>query len=261
MRWVALVMMSSLVLLSSSAAGFAVGHLTVMISGGFTQPYRDVVPEFERETGIEVTTLSGASQGAGPQTVKAQLASGADVDVVILNQDGLRELIAAGRIVEGSQRDLATTPLAAAVRKGSPKPDIGTMDGLKRTLLDARLVVLPDNNSGAFVRTEVFSRLGIVGRVSTTFVARGQDSTRMLAAGEADLAIGPASELINQPDVEPIGPLPREVRLRRVFAAGMINTARHTAEAKRLIEFLASDRTAAAIRNAAMEPVGSKSER
>ncbi|MBV8851564.1 MAG: substrate-binding domain-containing protein [Methylobacteriaceae bacterium] len=239
-----------------ASAGNAMEKLSVMISGGFSLAYHDVLPEFERSTGIAVTTLSGASQGTGPKTIKSQLANDVEVDVVILSKEGLRELIAAGRIVAHSEAELASVPLAAAVHEGSPKPDIKSVDAFKQALLNARLVVMPGSTSGLFVKDEVFPKLGISDRVSSTIVARGTDSTAMVASGGADLAIGPVSELINQPGVELVGPLPDEIQLVQVFTAAIVNTSRRSEDAKRLIAFLASDRTAQAIRKSGMEPMG-----
>ena len=51
----------------------SLAQLNVLISGGFSSAYREVLPEFERTTGIKVTTGSGASQGTGQQTIAAQL--------------------------------------------------------------------------------------------------------------------------------------------------------------------------------------------
>jgi molybdate transport system substrate-binding protein len=73
----------------------ASAQLQVLISGGFSGAYEQLLPEFERETDIKVTTGSGSSQGAGPQTIGAQLARGVPADVVILSREGLNELIAA----------------------------------------------------------------------------------------------------------------------------------------------------------------------
>jgi molybdate transport system substrate-binding protein len=50
--------------------------MKVIISGGFSTAYRKLLPEFESSTGIAVTTLSGASQGKGPETIAAQLGRG-----------------------------------------------------------------------------------------------------------------------------------------------------------------------------------------
>ena len=62
----------------------ASAQLNVLISGGFSGAYEQLLPEFERASGIKVTTGTGASQGLGPQTMAAQLARGVPVDVVIL---------------------------------------------------------------------------------------------------------------------------------------------------------------------------------
>lgn len=80
----------------AASEGNAMEKLTVMISGGFSLAYKQVLPEFERSTGITVTTLSGASQGTGPKTIKSQLEQGTDVDLVIMSGEGLDELKTAG---------------------------------------------------------------------------------------------------------------------------------------------------------------------
>jgi molybdate transport system substrate-binding protein len=230
--------------------------VTVIISGGFSLAYHKVLPEFEHSTGIAVTTLSGASQGTGPKTIKYQLEAGADVDVVIMSKEGLGELIAIGRIAAGSDAELATVPLGAAVRQGDPKPDLGSVEAFKQAVLNARLVALPASTSGIFVKDEVFPRLGIAGKASSRMMARGTESTALLAAGEADLAIGPVSELVDQPGVEPVGALPDDVQMIQMFMVAIVNTSRRPAQAKRLIEFLVSDQVAAAIRASGMEPAG-----
>ena len=252
------VVAANLAISLAASPGNAMEKLTVMISGGFSLAYRQVLPEFERSTGIAVTTLSGASQGTGPKTIKSQLEQGAEVDVVILSGEGLDELKAAGRIVAGSDVKLAGVPLGAAIRQGSPKPDISTVEALKRALLGARLVALPGSTSGIFMKNEVFPRLGIADKVSSKLFARGIESTNALAAGEADLAIGPVSEQVNQPGIEVVGALPDEVQLVQIFTAAIVKTAHNQEQAKRLIEFLASDQTTAAIRNSGMEPAGDR---
>jgi molybdate transport system substrate-binding protein len=258
LKRVAAILVIHLAMLFAASSGNAMEKLTVMISGGFSLAYRQVLPEFERNTGISVTTLSGASQGTGPKTIKSQLEQGVDVDMVILSKEGLDELIAAGRIAKGPEVELASVPLGAAVRQGSPKPDVSTVDALKRALLGARLVALPGSTSGIFLKDEIFPRLGIADKVTSKLFARGVESTAALAAGEADLAIGPVSEQVNQPGIEQVGVLPDEVQLVQVFTAAIVKTAHNPEQAKRLIEFLASDQSAAAIRNSGMTPVGNR---
>lgn len=249
---------TGLVLAILATPSGAADGLSVLMSGGFALAYRAVLPEFERDTGISVTTLSGASQGTGPQTVKAQLERGVEADVVILSENGLDELASAGRVAAGSRVDLARVPLGAAVRQGTSTPDITTVEALTRTLTGARLLVMPGSTSGLFMTREVFPKLAIADRVTWKTVPRGTDATGMLAAGEADLVVGPLSELVDQPGVTLVGPLPREVQLEQVFTAAIVQTSRRPEVGRRLIAFLGSERAASAIRRAGMEPVGAR---
>ncbi len=185
-----------------------------------------------------MTTLSGASQGSGPKTIKHQLEAGTEVDVVIMSKEGLGELIAIGRIAAGSDAELATAALGAAVRQGHPKPDLGSVEAFKRAVVSARLVAIPASTSGIFLKDEVFPKLGIADKVTFRVMARGTESTALLAAGEADLALGPVSELVDQAGIEPAGVLPDEVQLIQMFVAAIVNTSRRPEQARRLIEFL-----------------------
>jgi hypothetical protein len=142
----------------------ASAQLNVLISGGFSGAYEQLLPEFERTSGIKVTTGSGASQGTGPQTIAAQLARGVPADVVILSREGLGELIAAKRIAAGTDVDLARVPLGVAVRAGTPKPDVSTVDAFKEVLLKAKAVAIPGSTSGIWLKSDLFPRLGIAER-------------------------------------------------------------------------------------------------
>lgn len=233
-------------------------ELAVMISGGFTLAYRSVLPEFEQTTGIAVATASASSQGTGPNTMKARLESGARPDVVILSREGLSELMAAGRILSGSDVDLARVPIGAAVRIGQPKPDVGTIDAFKRTLLNARSIAVPASTSGIFLMNEVFPGLGIADKLSVKVGARGADATTMVAAGEADIVLAPVSELVNVAGVDYFARIPAEVQLLQIFAAAIVAGSERRGEAKRLIEFLSSPHVAAAIEQSGMEPLGKR---
>src|SRR5580704_6199525 len=96
-------------------------QVRVLISGGFSAPYQELLPQFEKSTGITVTTARGASGGSGPDgpiTISAELQRGQPADVVILSREGLAELSAEGGIVTGSNVDPASVPLGAGVRTG-----------------------------------------------------------------------------------------------------------------------------------------------
>ena len=228
-------------------------QLTVMMSGGFTNPYKQLLPEFEKTTGISVTTLSGASQGSGPQTIKAQLERGARVDVVILSREGLAELMESGRIANGTDRDLGIAPLAAAVATGAPKPDITSIEKLKVALLNTKLISVPGSTSGIFLVNEVFPRMGISNQISVVKSERGSQAVEMLASKKADFAILPTSELMFAPGVDIIGRLPSEVQLLQIFAAAAVKDSDQMSNAMKLITFLSSKDASAAIQKGGMD--------
>jgi len=237
----------------------ACAQLKVLISGGFSGPYEQLLPEFERTTGIKVSTGSGSSQGTGPQTIAAQLAAGAATDVVILSREGLMELNAAGRIAPGTDVDLARTPLGVAVRAGAAKPDVSTVEAFKQVVTKANAVAVPSSTSGIFLKTELLPRLGIADRVNVKSAPRGTGAAAMVAAGDADVAVMPVSEIVHAPGVELAGILAEEIQLNQVFAAAIVAGSKDIEAAKRLIAFLASERASAPIRGGGMEPLGTRS--
>jgi molybdate transport system substrate-binding protein len=235
------------------------GAVNVLISGGFSSAYEQLLPEFERTSGIKVTTGSAASQGTGPQTIAAQLARGVSADVVILSREGLSELIAANRIVAGTDVDLARVPLGVAVRAGTPKPDVSTVEAIKQILLRAKTVAVPGSTSGIWLRTDLFPRLGIVEKINVKAAPRGARATEMVAEGGADLAVMPVSEILHAAGVDFAGSLPAEIQFIQMFSAAVVAGSREIDGAKRLIEFLASARASEAIRKSGMEPLAIQS--
>ena len=230
-------------------------QLNVLISGGFSGAYENLLPAFERTSGIKVTTGSGASQGAGPQTIAAQLARGVPADVVILSREGLTELIAANRIVAGMDVDLAQVGLGVAIRSGTPKPDVSTVEAFKRIALKARIVAVPASTSGIWLTASLFPRLGIADQIDVRKTPRGSDAAAMVAAGDAAIAIMPDSEILVAPGVAFAGSLASEIQLMQVFSAAAVAGTKQIEGARKLIAYLASARACDAIRNSGMEPL------
>lgn len=228
-------------------------QLTVMISGGFSGPYQQMLPQFEKMTGLTVTTLSGASQGSGPKTIKAQLDKGVTADVVILSREGLTELMAAGKIIPGTDIDLSYAPLGAAIPMGAPKPNITTVAAFKQALLEAKSIVVPGSTSGIYLVNELFPQLGVAKQISVTVTERGSQATAILAAKDAGMAIQPSSELVHVDGIEYIGRLPQEIQLIQTFSAAIVAGSKETKSAQELIQLLSSKQAAQAIQSSGMD--------
>jgi len=236
--------------LAALCAAPSFAQVSVISSGGFSSALSALVPEFEKSIGITVTVARGQSQGSGPNTIGAQLRRGVPADVVIMSREGLNDLIAEGRIVAGSDVDLAQTPLGVSVRAGASKPDIGTVAAFKQTLLRAKSITFPSSTTGIYMTTKLFPQLGIAneiaGKITNTGVAA-------VASGEAEMAIQPVSELLRVPGVDFVGTIPREIQYISVFSTAMVAGSKQPEAARRLIAFLTSESARAAIRNSGME--------
>lgn len=253
-RTVVLVL-ASILLLVGKAEG---GEIRVMTSGGFTAPYNEVIPEYERATRNKVVTSYGASLGGAPDSIPMRLERGEPVDVVIVASTALDELIRQGKVVPGSRVDLVRSRIGMAVRRGAPKPDIRTVEALKRTLLQAKSIAYSASASGVYLSTELFPRLGIADQIK----AKSQriESERVgtvVARGDAEIGFQQISELLPIEGIEYVGPLPPEVQRVTVFSAGVAVGAQDPEAARALIQFLSSPAVAPAITKSGLEPVTS----
>jgi molybdate transport system substrate-binding protein len=213
----------------------------VLISGGFSAPYQELLPQFEKSTGILVTTARGASQGDGPNgptSISAELGRGQPADVVILSREGLAELLAQGRIIKGSDVDLASVPLGVGVRAGAPRPDISTVNAFKQTLLRAKSIGL-QSTSAVYLKTKVFPQLGIADALANKLSGAGAAE---VASGAVEMVVLPVSEILPVRGVDFVGTIPADLQFVQVFAAAVVKDAKSPEASKRLVEFLASEK-------------------
>jgi molybdate transport system substrate-binding protein len=229
-------------------------QLNVITSVGFEVAYNELVPVFQKSSGITVSTKHFASQGSGPDTIAAQLRAGAAADVVVLSKEGLGELLAEGRIIRASAVDLAQARLGVAVRAGTPKPDISTVEAFRHMLLRSKSINAL-STTGLYLTEKVLPKLGIAGEV-TDKIKGGTLAT--VATGEVEIAIRPVSELVNVPGIDFVGPVPEELQYLSIFSAAIVAGSKQVDAGQRLIHFLGSEEAETAIRRSGMEPVKSR---
>jgi len=242
-----------LVALAAAVPATAIAQVHVIISGGFRGAYDVLVPDFERVSGIKVTTATGASIGTGPTTIPNQIRSGVAADVVILARDGIDELLGEKRLVSGTDVDLARSVIGMIVRAGAPKPDISTVDAFKQTLLRASSIAVSTSMSGTYLTTRLFPQLGIADALARTVIVSDAGAAKV-GSGEAEIGLQQVSEVLRVPRADYVGPIPSDVQFVTIFGAAVVSASSHATEAKRLIAYLASADAAVAIRKSGMEP-------
>jgi molybdate transport system substrate-binding protein len=232
-------------------------QVTVLTSGGFFAAYQELLPQFEKSTGIKVTTERGASQGDGPTTIRAQLRRGLAADVVIMSREGLAELVAEGRIVIGSDVDLASVPLGIGLRAGTPHPDISTVKAFKQTLLGAKSIGI-QSTSAIFLKTRVFTQLGIGAALTDKLSDAGAVE---VANGRVEVVVLPVSEILPVQGVDFVGAIPADLQFIQVFAAAVVKGAKNPEASKRLIDFLASEKATPTVEKTGMKRPGTAAKR
>lgn len=232
--------------------------IRVMTSGAFTAAYLDLIPELERVT-KKKTVTAATSMGTGLDSIPSRLERGEPVDVVIVADAALVQLIKGGMILAQSRTPLARSGIGLAVRAGAPKPDISSVNALKRTLLQAKSIAYSASVSGLYLSTELFQRLGIADQImGKSRKIEGERVGAVVARGEAEIGFQQVSELLSVPGIDFVGPLPDEIQKVSVFSAGVPVGAKDSDAAHALIRFLASPDAAHAITKSGMEPVASR---
>ena len=237
----------------------ATQEVRVMISGALTAAYLEVVPEFERASKTTVITSFGASMGGAPDSIPVRLERGEPADVLIMAASAIDDLIRDGKVVAGSRVDLARSSIGMAVRAGARKPDISTVDALRRALIDAKSIAYSASASGVYISTELFARLGIVDEVrGKTKRIESERVGAVVARGEAEIGFQQISELLPIDGIDYVGPLPAAVQRVTVISAGISSSARNRSGANALVDFLASSRAVKAILKSGLEAVAAE---
>ena len=227
----------------------------VFTSGAFTSALKELAPQFEQESGHKVLMAFGASMGNAPDSIPSRLDRNEPVDLVILAADALDELARQGKVVAGSRTDLVRSEIGLVVRSGAPRPDIGTVEALKRTLLNAKSVAYSSSASGAYYAGEMLKKLGLHDEVmpkSRRIVS--ERVAAVVARGEAEIGFQQVSELVNVPGADFVGVIPPDVQRVTVFSAGLAGNARESGAARELVRFLTSQAAVPTIRKAGLAP-------
>jgi molybdate transport system substrate-binding protein len=229
-----------LLLSSIAATGGSVAdaaEVKVLTSVALTSALNELAPKFEQATGNKLNI--GYSLIAD---IKKRMLDGETADVIILSRPVMDELQKQDKFAPGSIANIAGTPVALAIRAGAPKPDISTVDALRRALLAAKSIVYADpakgGASGVYF-AHVVDRLGIADQLKAkTILVPGAQAADLVAKGEAEIGVGQTSEIVPVAGAQVLGPLPGEFASTTLFTAGIGATTKVPGAAKSLIQFL-----------------------
>jgi molybdate transport system substrate-binding protein len=202
--------------------------------------------EFLAAVGAEVAGDFGAV-GA----MKARLLAGEPCDVIVVTATMIDDLRVHGHVVGDTVATLGRVDTGIAVRAADVVPDIANADALRRSLLAAPAVYVPDpERATAGVHfVDVLRRLAIAADAQPRLraFASGAIAMRELAQSTEPANIGctQVSEILYTAGVTLVGALPGEFALATVYAAAVCARAQAPALARRVVELLAGPHGAA----------------
>jgi molybdate transport system substrate-binding protein len=207
----------------------------------------DLAQDYKSQTGVRVEIRSVGGVEAA-KLVRAGVAT----DVVVLASKVMASLEAEGHLVKSGTKDFARSEIGIAVRAGSALPSVANDQAVKQAMLDARKICYSTGPSGDHLKA--LCEQWAIPLARTLVAPPGVPVAALVAKGEADLGFQQLSELIGQPGIEVVGPLPPEIQALTVFLAGVSVTSREPEAAHAFVAYLASVETDGAKRRQGMEP-------
>ena len=236
----------ALVAMSASVAAGA-AEVTVLSSNAVKTVIEELGPRFEQASGHKLAISWGSTN-----PLKARIEKGEAFDLTILGEDAIDDLVKKGKLVAASRAVVARSGLGVAIRKGALKPDVGTTEAFKRTLLNAKSIAYQDGGLTGTYLVVLFQRLGITDNMKSKHKdARGGEAA---ARGEAELGLTQISEILYEKGAELAGPLPPEIQNYTVFAAALSAGAKQADAARALMKYLASPDAARLLKANGLEP-------
>ncbi len=199
----------------------------------------ELTKRYQATSGTEV-----AIKAMGGVDAAALVRTGAATDIVILASGPMAKLEAEGHIVKGSIKGFARSGMAIAVKSGGHKPEIGDEEAVRRAVFAAKTVGYSTGPSGDHLLA-LCEKWGLPAQHERLLKAPpGVPVGSLVAQGQAELGFQQLSELINEPGIEVLGPLPAAIQAVTVFAAGVAAASKQPQETAALIAYLTSPETA-----------------
>ncbi len=214
----------------------------------------EVLPDFERASTHQATVTFAPSA-----KIATLIAGGEPGDVVIVTGQGIEHLIALGKVAPNSRRDIASSVIGLAVRRGAPRPDISTPDQFRRVMLAAKSIATSNpvggGPSGAHL-AKVFEKLGIADAVKPKLIYGPGGPAGLIGnfvkSGQADIGLQQIPELMAVSGIDVVGPLPGELQSVTVFSIGLSATAAAHDAAKSFVAFFTGPAAAAVMKRKGM---------
>jgi molybdate transport system substrate-binding protein len=197
----------------------------------------ELFPQFEKATHHKVDV-----QFAIAARQKQKVESGEPFDLIVVTPAMLDDLIKQGIVAADTRTVIARSGLGLVIKAGAPRPDIGTVDAFKRTLLGAKSITYTKEGASGVLFAAIIEKLGIAAALApkTQYTSVGEEASANVVSGKAQFGVLPISEILPVQGAEVGGVFPAELQQYIVMAGGVGAKAAEGAAARELLRFLAS---------------------
>ena len=237
------------VLTLAQASAVQAAEIKVICSTALRTVMRDLVPQFQRATGHRVAIEYGVSTA-----IQRRVEAGEQFDAIFLTVSQLDALIKGGKIVPETRTEIARSGMAIAIHAGAARPDISTVEALKRTVLAAKSISYAKEGASGIYFIALARRLGIEDKLNLRGTDSGDAVGAAVASGMAELGILPVSEILPVQGAELLGEFPKDVQEYALTVGGVAVGASQPGVARELIAFTKTRAAAPLIRKKGMEP-------
>jgi molybdate transport system substrate-binding protein len=246
---------AAILLLAAIPCSATAAEIRLLSPGAMMSSLKELVPQFETTSGHKVTVVYSPALALAERVKNGEVA-----DVVILGERPADNLLKAGKLIAGSKVVIARVGVGVFVRRGDPKPDVSTLDAFKRALMEAKTIAYSDPALGGTASNYVsglMASLDVTGSIKekTKLAVRYRSIANMVAAGGIDFALNQIAEIVADPRLELVGPLPEPVQRYTRYTASVVAAGESHAAGKQLIDFLGSPAASAAMRKRGFEPL------
>jgi molybdate transport system substrate-binding protein len=173
--------------------------------------------------------------------MKRRIEAGEPFDLAVLVDFQIDDLIKTGKLLADSRANIMSSGIGVAVKRGAPKPDIGTVEAFKQALLKAKSVTYLKEGASTIHLRKLFVQLGIADALKAKAVETdGEMVSELVAEGTAELGLIVIPNIMSVPGAELVGPLPAAINSIVMFTAGVSASSPNQQAARELIKLLKS---------------------
>ena len=219
------------VMASAQASG---AEINVVAAGAVRGIIGGMIDDYSKQHGLKFNLTIGPTG-----QLRAALASGKPVDLVIVSAPLMADLEKSGKIAPGSKLDLGRVGLGVVVKAGTAEPDISTPEAVKAALIKAKVIAYTDPKLGG-TSVEQLMKFAESAGIKDQVVAKGlistggNDAAAKVADGKADIAVVPITD-IHAKDARLVGPLPEPIQLWTVYSAAIPTSSADPAAARAFV--------------------------